>query len=213
LTKSVDITDPMLAKAFAHPLRVEILGLLENRVATPRQLAAELDAGLSQTSYHVRRLQAFRLIKLVKRRVIRGAVEHYYTATVRPTITDAGWARIRPVTKRALVGARLAQIGKEVSAAAERGGFDREDIHITRTRLHLTRDGWSAASRELKLALERIDAIAAESAELEHDPGIGSTEATLVMMFFESAPPGSFASSSAVSESTRGEVDDSASQG
>ncbi|MDQ2895534.1 MAG: helix-turn-helix domain-containing protein, partial [Actinomycetota bacterium] len=38
-----DITDPSVAKALAHPLRLRILAALEQRTASPSQLAAELD--------------------------------------------------------------------------------------------------------------------------------------------------------------------------
>src|ERR1700730_16490605 len=34
-----DIDDPRLAKALSHPLRVRIMGVLEQRTATPKQLA------------------------------------------------------------------------------------------------------------------------------------------------------------------------------
>lgn len=196
MTEPIDITDPALAKAYAHPLRVQILGLLENRVATPAQLATEMGAGLSQTSYHVRQLRAFGLIKLVERRVKRGAVEHYYTATVRPTITDVGWSQVPKIVKRAMVGGAIAQAGKELAESADRGGLDRDDMHFTRTRLTLTREGWKEVSRVLTDALERIDAIAATSAvEPEDDPDVERDEATVVMLLFESPPPDSFAAS------------------
>jgi DNA-binding transcriptional ArsR family regulator len=195
LTVPVDITDPVIAKAFAHPLRIEILGLLENRVASPVQLSAELGTGLSQTSYHVRQLRHLGLIKLVRRRMQRGAVEHYYTATVRPTIPDAAWTGTPTVVRRALVGGKIAQIGTEVAAAAGRGGFDRDGAYITRTRLRLSPEGWSAVTREFANAVARIDAIAASEDEAIAEGSVGEpVEGTAVMMFFESPPPDSFES-------------------
>ena len=193
MTAPVDITDPVIAKAFAHPLRIEILGLLENRVASPVQLAAELGAGLSQTSYHVRQLKHLGLIRLVRRRMQRGAVEHYYTATVRPTIPDSAWAKTPQLVKRALVGGKIAQTGNEVAAAAAQGGFDREGVYVTRTRLRLSADGWHKVSAEFANALERIDAIgAADRDATEDDPNVEMLESTAVLMFFESPPPESF---------------------
>ena len=62
-----DITDPSLAKALAHPLRTRILAALEDRTASPSELADELDAPLGIVSYHVRRLTALGFLKLVKR--------------------------------------------------------------------------------------------------------------------------------------------------
>ena len=50
------IADPQVAKALTHPLRVSILGILEERTASPREIADELDAPLGVVSYHVRQL-------------------------------------------------------------------------------------------------------------------------------------------------------------
>ena len=194
MTKPIDITDPMVAKAYSHPLRIEILALLDNRIASPRQLATELGASLSTTSYHVRQLASVKLIRLVKRRQVRGAIEHLYTANVRPTITDAGWSRVPRIVKRAYLGGKIAQIGKDVAAAASQGGFDHDDMHLTRTSVHLPPDAWKAASEVLTRALEEIDAIAAEAAAGSHDePDADERHAIAVMMLFEAASPASFA--------------------
>ena len=72
-----DINDPRLVKALAHPLRVRILGVLQDRVASPSDLAEELKAPLGNVSYHVRILAQLGLLKLVKKRPRRGAIEHY----------------------------------------------------------------------------------------------------------------------------------------
>jgi DNA-binding transcriptional ArsR family regulator len=191
LTQRVDITDPTIAKAYAHPLRIEIMGLLDNRVASPRQIAAELSTPLSNTSYHVRQLASMGLVKLVKRRQRRGSIEHFYTATVQPTLVDDTWARIPSIVKRALVGSRITQLGSELVGAAEAGGLDREDMHFTRTRMTLSREGWRTAARELTAVLERLDALASDEAQaLERDPTQERVEATVAMMLFESPPPG-----------------------
>lgn len=195
MTKPIDITDPMVAKAYSHPLRIEILGLLDNRVASPTQLATELGAGLSTTSYHVRQLAAVKLIRLVRRRQVRGAIEHLYTANVRPTITDTGWARLPRIVKRAYLGGKIAQIGKEVAAAAGQGGFDHEDMHLTRTSVRLTPDAWKAAAEILTRALEEIDALGEEVAARDTSESDGEERhAIAVMMLFEAASPKSFGS-------------------
>ena len=88
MTKAVqDIDDPRLVKALAHPIRVRILGILEHRTATPKELAAELGLPLENTSYHVRALKKFGFIKLERKRQVRGAVEHHYRAVARPRVT------------------------------------------------------------------------------------------------------------------------------
>ena len=73
-----EIDDPRLVKALAHPLRIRILGILEQRSATPKELAELLDVQLENLSYHVRTLRDFGFIKLERRRMVKGAVEHRY---------------------------------------------------------------------------------------------------------------------------------------
>jgi DNA-binding transcriptional ArsR family regulator len=120
MTTAIDITDPKLAKAYAHPLRVHILGLLDGRIASPREIADELGTPLSNTSYHVRQLVTLGLVELVGRTARRGAIEHHYTAKIRPTITDAAWARLPEIVKRELLAGGLQQAVKHMADAAER---------------------------------------------------------------------------------------------
>jgi DNA-binding transcriptional ArsR family regulator len=117
-----DITDPTVAKALAHPLRIRLLTALDGRTASPSELAAELDVSLGVLSYHIRRLPALGFLKLVRRVPRRGAVEHYYTATARPRLTDEAWGAMPAIVKQATVGAALGRLGAQVSAAAEAGG-------------------------------------------------------------------------------------------
>lgn len=190
MTAAIDITDPKLAKAYAHPLRIHILELLDGRVASPREIADELGAPLSNTSYHVRQLVAFGLVELVGRTARRGAIEHHYTAKVKPTITDAGWARLPDIVKRAVLGGGIQKAVAHMAAAAEQGGFDREDIHYSRTTAKLDRRGWAAISRELQATLARIDQIVEESAaRIEDDPGSDAEDSTILMVHFANPKP------------------------
>jgi DNA-binding transcriptional ArsR family regulator len=70
------------AKALAHPLRGQILTLLEDGGRkSPSELAGELEgAPLGNVSYHVRYLHGQDLIRLVATEPRRGAVEHFYEA-------------------------------------------------------------------------------------------------------------------------------------
>jgi DNA-binding transcriptional ArsR family regulator len=186
-----DIADPSLAKALAHPIRTRILSTLENRTASPSEIAQELDAPLGVVSYHVRRLHALHFLKLVKRVARRGAVEHYYTTVAGPRITDAAWALTPAVVKQAMIGATLGEIGASVGAAADSGGFDRAEIHVSRTPVTVDEQGWKAIGRELDAVLGRIEKIQAESQKrlikANHE---GEQQATVVLMLFDTADAG-----------------------
>jgi DNA-binding transcriptional ArsR family regulator len=188
LTSPIDITDPRLVKAIAHPLRLRILSVLNDRVASPSEIAEELGSPLSNTSYHVRQLASLGFLQLVDRTARRGAIEHYYTATVRPTITDDAWARVPKILKRAMVSGGLQQGVAHIAAAAEAGGFDRDDAHYSRTSGRLDAEGWRAAASELSALLDRLDAIFGESASRLLVTDAPGEDATVVLMQFAGPP-------------------------
>ncbi|MGO9751089.1 MAG: ArsR/SmtB family transcription factor [Solirubrobacteraceae bacterium] len=182
-----DITDPKLAKALAHPLRTRILAALEDRTASPSELATELGASLGVISYHVRRLQALGFVKLVKRVPRRGAVEHYYTATTRPRITDAAWGATPGIVKQATIKAALDQIGSYVNDAAAAGGFDAEQAHLTRSPVIVDERGFVALARALEGLTARIQEIEADSkTRLTGNDHEDERQATVVLMLFNS---------------------------
>jgi DNA-binding transcriptional ArsR family regulator len=180
-----DINDPRLVKAMAHPLRVQILSVLEQRVASPRELSDELDAPLGNVSYHVRTLSGLGLIKLVKKTPRRGAIEHYYEARGRAVVTDKAWAEVPDIVKRALLGATLASVSEEVNAAASGGGFEREDIHLTTTRVQVDEQGWRELSKLLGDAWKGIEKIQRDSGKRLRDSDDDPINAGVVAMLFE----------------------------
>jgi DNA-binding transcriptional ArsR family regulator/tetrahydromethanopterin S-methyltransferase subunit G len=179
-----DINDPRLVKAMAHPLRVQILGILEQRVASPRELADELEAPLGNVSYHVRTLSSLGLIKLVKKTPRRGAIEHYYEARGRAVVTDRAWAEVPEIVKRALVGATLGEVSERVNEAAAKGGFDRADAHLTSPRVIVDEQGFRELSTALNDLFDRVDKIQRESTK-RLKGGDGAIEAGVVAMLFE----------------------------
>src|SRR3954454_15084560 len=66
-----EIDDPRYVKAMSHPLRVRILALLEERAASPVELAGWLGATLGTTAYHVRALQRLGLLELIRDAPVR----------------------------------------------------------------------------------------------------------------------------------------------
>jgi DNA-binding transcriptional ArsR family regulator len=182
-----NIDDPRYVKALSHPLRVRILALLQERTASPRELAEWLDATLGTVSYHVRTLHDFGLIELVRTSQVRGAIAHHYRSKVRPRVSDEAWATAAPIVKQAAVGASLQTVDDYARASAAAGGFDRGEAHLTRTNLRLDAKGWLAAAKaceKLLAELGRVEEAAAR--RLAKDPHAeGASDAALVLMLFE----------------------------
>src|SRR3954463_12907224 len=96
-----EIDDPRLVKALAHPLRIRILGILEQRSATPKELAELLDVQIENLSYHVRTLRDYGFIKLERRRMVKGAVANRSGMVARPRITSAVWEQLPVIVREA----------------------------------------------------------------------------------------------------------------
>jgi len=199
-----DISDPRIIKALTHPLRIQILAALDERTASPSELADELKAPLGNVSYHVRQLAALGLIKLVKRTPRRGAIEHHYKAVGRPQITDDAWAGTPATVKDAVVGAALGDVGIAVTAAAAAGGFSRADSHLTRTQLKLDDRGFKDIDKELNASLKRIEKIADDAGKrLAKAADDAAQDATLVMMLFGTGDESEAAASAKRNGSTK----------
>jgi DNA-binding transcriptional ArsR family regulator len=181
-----DISDPSVIKALTHPLRVQILHALEERTASPSELAEEIGAPLGNVSYHVRQLHALGLIKLVKKTPRRGAIEHHYKAIARAPISDEAWAGTPGLVKEAVVGTSLGQLGQAVNAAAAGGGFKRPEAQLVREELVLDDKGFADVSKELAKTAERVAKIREDAARrLEKAGGDGASSANAVLMLFE----------------------------
>jgi DNA-binding transcriptional ArsR family regulator len=185
-----EISDPSVVKALAHPLRIQILGVLENETASPNELSERLGAPLGNVAYHTRELLRFGFVELVKKTPRRGAIEHYYRATTRPRVNAAGWAATPDVVKGAMVRSALEQISTFVNAAAVEGGFNREEAHLNRVQLTLDDKGWQELSTELARILKVLPKIEeASKKRLARAGHEGEQKATVVTMAFDAAEP------------------------
>ena len=182
-----EIDDPRLVKGLAHPLRIHILRVLQDRVASPSEIAEELGAPLGNVSYHVRFLARVGLIELSSTQPRRGAVEHYYRAVGRPEISDKAWGLVPKVVKDALIGSAVDEAGKMIVAAAQTGGFDRDNVHVSRNTYAVDEQGFADLAAAVTECLRRAQEIEAESrarlAKANHDGT--ELDAGVVMMMFE----------------------------
>jgi DNA-binding transcriptional ArsR family regulator len=183
-----NIDDPRYVKALSHPLRVRILALLQERAASPVELARWLHAMVGTVAYHVRTLRALGLIELVGETRVRGGLAHHYRARVGQPASPKAWADASPVARQAAVGASLDTIAGYARAAAATGGFDTESAHLARLPMRLDPQGWQEASDACRQLLGALQDIAAAACErLDGDPHrTGLLDASAVLLLFES---------------------------
>jgi hypothetical protein len=165
-TKKKDGVEQIVAKAFAHPLRVQILIILNERVASPNLLSQELDQSLNLVAYHVRVLEKYDCIELVDTKQRRGATEHFYRATRRQFLTDAEWARMPESLRPGLSGAMLKAIFDDIEEAVSENTFDElEDRHLSRVPMVVDKQAWNDVAGLLSDTLDRLLEIQAEASE------------------------------------------------
>ena len=178
--------DEALLKAISHPLRHRLLGLLDDRVASPNELAQELALPLGRVSYHIRLLAELGAIELVRTEPRRGALEHYYRAVTRPWFSGDDWSRLPRSARRGIVGQSLQRIFDDVTTAVDGGGFDAPASVVRSAYLELDEQGLTETSDVLTAAAERLSRINAEAAERRGGADGVSTEVAL--LHFERRP-------------------------
>jgi DNA-binding transcriptional ArsR family regulator len=186
--QAAGVVDRRLAKALSHPLRAHVLSILNERVASPNQIAGELEEPLGNVSYHVKTLAEMGCIELVDTRPRRGAIEHFYRAVVRPFFSDKDWKRLPASARQGISDATLQLIWEDTSDALTAGTFDqRSDRHLSRSPLVLDQQGWKDVNQLLLETMDRVVEIEAESAKRLASDGEGGFNTKMVLMHFESS--------------------------
>ena len=148
----------------AHPLRARILQRLGERIASPGDLAVELDAPLGVVSYHVRMLRDYDCVELVRTEPRRGALQHFYRATARPNFEEQQWRTLPSGLRGELSGETIQALVDDLAAAADAGRLEDPELVLTRTPLELDERGRKKLNKLLTKTLEQALAIASESA-------------------------------------------------
>lgn len=183
-----------IIKALAHPSRVHALHILNQRTASPKELANEVGTSVGKMAYHVRELHKANYIELVKTVPRRGATEHFYRAIKQAVFSNEEWAQIPEPVRVSIVGMELSATGKLISEAIESGSFERRDNrHHSLHEGMVDEQGWEEAMAVLAEAMEKLSEIQATSTERRigsDDPGI---PLAVSMIGFERANEGSTA--------------------
>lgn len=182
--------EQIVAKAFAHPLRVQILIILNEKVASPNMLAQQLDQSLNLVAYHVRVLEKYDCIELVDTKQRRGATEHFYRATRRQFLTDTEWSSLPQSLRPGLSGAALKSAFDDIEEALDQETFDElKDRHLSRTPMVVDKKGWEDAAELLNQTLERLLDIQNEASERLAKSGEEILQSKVIMLHFKSPDP------------------------
>lgn len=180
-----------LVKALGHPLRARALSILNERIASPKELHEQLEVPLGNVSYHVNVLEELGCIELVKTAQRRGATEHYYRGVTRSFLNKENWSELSSDAKGGVTVAGLKMIDDETRAALEADTFDsRDSRHLSCTPVKVDEQGWDDIMVLLDETLDRVLSIQGESVSRRAKAdGAESVRATISLLGFESPPP------------------------
>jgi DNA-binding transcriptional ArsR family regulator len=180
--------DAIMMKALAHPVRARALTVLNQRTASPSELAAEQEESVGYVAYHVRVLREMELIELVESRPVRGATEHFYRGTIKPYLSDDFWEQLPKDARSGVSVAGLEVLHHAVRQAFEADTFDaRVDRHLSNLCLELDEQGWREAGELLAKCLRGLMAVGAAAESRTRKPAL---RATFGLMGFESPRSG-----------------------
>jgi len=179
-------TQSELVKIVSHPLRVRCLIAMAERETSASKLAEELDVNVGTLWSHIRKLEQAGAIEEVRQEPVRGSVEHFYKAVVRPLTTDEENKDFSP-EKRAEWASRVVQlIMADAAYAIEEGTFaERPDHNAIRFPANVDQQGWEDLRDLGEEFYERALAIEAQSAGRMVESREPSIPVRLMSMIFE----------------------------
>lgn len=185
-----EVIDQRLVKALAHPLRIQILEILTEEVASPNLLANELDSQLSDVAYHTRALDRCGCLDLVDTVQRRGATEHFYKATPGAFVGDRSWRKVPRSVRGGVSAATLQTFLDKAVAALEAGTLDGRDETVFRWMpLLLDEEGWEEVVAILEEATNLVLAAHLRSQDrLSQTGGRKAISTVAGMAAFETAP-------------------------
>jgi len=176
--------------ALAKEERVRILAIFCERVASPKEIAKELNEGLSQVSYHVKVLRECRLIILDHEGPRRGAVEHFYRATTPTLIPPGSWKHLPPSMRKGISMSILREFFVDAVAAMEAGVFDEPPGELSWTPLILDSLGveeFGQLARDFLAAVLELQANAGKRMQTADGKASDQSAATVFLASFLSA--------------------------
>ena len=183
-----DVIDQRLVRALAHPLRVEILHILNEREASPNDLATLTKSPLGNVAYHTRVLEECGCVELVGTARRRGALEHYFRAKPRPFLRREDWRNVPRSLRGGVSEATLRCFVERIVDAINAGKIDdREDTTLSWMSMRVDEIGWVQVAEILDEAMAKLQRVHAQSRERVEISGDQLTQVVVGLAAFESA--------------------------
>lgn len=148
-----------LVTAMGHPTRVHTVMVLNQRTASPSELAKELNRSVRHVSYHLDVLEKLGSIELVSKQPAGGGrvMESFYRATQRSWFDREAWEQVEDdKTRIGVTMPILSLVSEDIADAMLANTFEAKDNHVSRTPMVLDGDGWEEVVTLLNETLDEL---------------------------------------------------------
>lgn len=182
-----DLDHVRLLKGLAHPIRLELLGILSYRNISPKEFARHRGEPVSNLSYHFKTLEELGCIELAQERKVSGSVEHIYRRIKRVVFSDRDWLIMPDEARQIVASTILRDLVGRWTQALQAGTFTtRNDVHITWRPLTLDEQGWTEITKILRHTFDAVSQAEVNAIERMRDSEEEGLVATVAIAGFES---------------------------
>lgn len=182
-----------LAKVFSHPLRAQLLALLNEQPGSPHDLMERLAVlgevhSLNLIAYHVRVLQRYEAIQLVDTTTVRGATKHIYAANRKMLIDGDDWLELPDEAQVGICANAIGEAVERAQAALEQGTMPKDDPVIVNLRLDIDDATWTQIRERMTAAWDDIEKLQPAAITRTPDPAM-RFPVTVSLLAYKSPPP------------------------
>jgi ribosomal protein S20 len=159
------LADRWFVRALSHPVRVEILELLQEREASPIEMKRSIGGTLNLVNYHLKVLVDCGCVEVTRTEPVRGAVKHFYRAMPRSFFGHRDLREVPASIRGGATEMSLRTFSKAFRRAAEAGKVDSADAVLSWMSLAVDELGREEAIAASEQVLKRYELIAAQSRE------------------------------------------------
>lgn len=176
-----------LLKALAHPVRLELLGILSYKNMSATDFAEHRDEPISNFGYHFKVLREMGFIEVAYTRPGRGSDEYIYRRIRQVVFSDRDWLIMPDEVRQIVASTTLRDLIGRMTEAFQAGTMTaRANTHISWRPLVLDERGWRELTEILWITFKAVTRLEMRAGERMRESGEKGIEATVALAGFES---------------------------
>lgn len=177
--------EPLL-QALQHPVRAQVLTVLNDRNASAAELAEIVGEPIGKVRYHLRALSKSGLIGWEEAKDRRGVREYFWVVRTSQVIEDEQFLDLTPEQIRMLAVFGLRLMFNDATTALREGAFARRNDHcLTRFRPQVDERGWKELVKVYRSAIEGIERVTDRASTRLERSGEEPVLVSAVLMLFD----------------------------